>query len=218
MSKIGVKQWLPSCILSAAVAWYASAVGPGVVAAEKADRTSTPDPGTALVRTLQADGPHPSLGDHAKVLGRLIGTWDVQYMDISKDGKANHRSGQLIVAWVLDGRAVQDVWIVDPSGTRKEREVYTDVRYFDPKSTTWPAIFVDPESASVARFVGGAVGDDRIDLHSQDLGAGDTRWSFYDIHPDSLAFRDEISSDGGQTWKLRSEYHMQRHGTVAAAQ
>jgi hypothetical protein len=82
--------------------------------------------------------------------------------------------------------------------------------YFDPKARTWHAASVDPEHASVARFTGGAVGDDRFVLETQDIGSNDTRWSFNDIRPDSFVWRDEASSDGGKTWRLQSEYHMKR--------
>jgi hypothetical protein len=170
-----------------------------------------------MATALQAMGPHPSLGDQAKVFGRFVGTWDVEYTDFSKDGKVSHRSGELIVGWVMDGRAIQDLWIVNPSGARKEREVYTDLRYFDPKSGTWPATSIDPENVSVAKFTGGAVGDDRIVLDSQDFDGKDTRWSFNDIRPDSFVFRDEASSDGGKSWRLQSEYHMKRRGAVPPA-
>lgn len=111
-----------------------------------------------LVTVLKATSPHPSLGDQAEVLSRLVGTWDVEYTDFGKDGKANHRTGQFIVGWVLDGRALQDVWIVNPSGTRKDREVYAYVHYFDPKARTWGATFFDPAHGSIARFTGGPVG------------------------------------------------------------
>ena len=136
-------------------------------------------------------GPHPSLGDQARVFGRFVGTWDVEYTDFSKDGKVTHRSGEFIVGWVMDGRVIQDFWIVYPSGTRKDREVYTELRYYDPKSGTWPMTFIDPEHASAARFTGGAVGDDRIVLDTQDFDGEDTRWSFNDIRPDSFVWRDE---------------------------
>jgi hypothetical protein len=171
-----------------------------------------------MVTALQSMGPHPSLGDQAKVFGRFVGTWEVEYADFSKSGKVTHRSGELTVGWIMDGRAIQDVWIVNPSGTTKEREVYTDLRYFDPKSRTWPAIFFDPQIASVAKFTGGAAGDSRIVLDTADLGAEDTRWSFNDIRPDSFVFRDEASNDGGKTWRLQSEYHMKRRGEVPPAQ
>lgn len=107
-------------------------------AAENAGSALATDPRLAMITALQATGPHPSLSDHANVFGRLIGTWDVEYMDISKSGKAIHRTGELRVGWIMDGRAIEDLWIVYPAEAGKDREVYADVRYFDPKSGTWP--------------------------------------------------------------------------------
>jgi hypothetical protein len=217
MKRSAFTWWFAAGLVAAVVLW-AGLSNKGVAAMGKAGNASATDPRLDVVTALQGMGPHPSLGDNAKVFGRLVGTWEVEYTDFSKNGKVTHRSGQLIVGWVMDGRAIQDLWIVNPSGARKEREVYTDLRYFEPKSRTWPAIFVDPEDASVAKFTGGAVGDSRIVLDSPDLDAQDTRWSFNDIRKDSFVFRDEASSDGGKTWRLRSEYHMRRRGEAPAGQ
>ena len=197
-----------------------SSVSLGILRASttKAGDAPATEPRLDMVTALKAVGPHPSLGDQAKVFGRLVGTWDVEYTDFSKEGKITHRSGELIVGWVMDGRAIQDIWIVNPWGAHKEREVYTDLRYFDPKSQTWPATFIDPEHASVARFTGGPAPDDRIVLDTPDLGEKDTRWSFNDIRPDSMVFRDEASGDGGKTWRLQSEYHMRRRGAAPPVQ
>jgi hypothetical protein len=123
-----------------------------------------------------------------------------------------HRSGEFIVGWVLDGRVVQDLWIVDPSEAGKDRELYTTVYYFDPKTRAWHATFVDPESASVLSFTGGAAGSDRFVLETPDTNSKTTRWSFNDIRPGSFVWRDEQSSDGGNTWRLKSEYRMKRRG------
>jgi len=204
-------QWLQPWVLAVVLSSCISLGIGGAVAAGQAGSIPATDARFALVTALRATGPHPSLGDHASVLERLVGTWDVEYMDVSKDGKKIHRSGELIVGWVMDGRAMEDLWIVYPTEAGKEREVYADLRYFDTKSGTWPAIFIDPQDASFATFKGGAVGDDRIVLDSQDLVAGQTRrWSFNDIRDDSLVFRDDASSDGGKSWTLKSEYHMKR--------
>lgn len=171
-----------------------------------------------MITTLKATGPHPSLGDHASDFGRLVGTWDVEYTDYGKDGKVKHRTGEFIVEWVMDGRAIQDLWIVNPSGTRKDRELYTDLQYFDLKSGTWCATSVDPENGSIFRLTGGAVGPDRFVFATRDINNKDTLWSFNDIRPDSFVWRDEESSDGGKTWKLQSEYHMKRRGAAPVAQ
>jgi hypothetical protein len=168
------------------------------------------------ILALQAPSPHVSLGDDSKMLGRVVGTWDVDYLDYLKDGTVSHRTGEFIVEWVLDGRAVQDLWIVDPTAANKEREVYTTVYYFDPKSRQWHATFVDPQAAAVMSFSGGAVGADRFVLETQDANSKTTRWSFNEVRRDSFTWRDEQSSDGGQTWRLKSEYHMKRHGASPA--
>ena len=169
-----------------------------------------------MAAAIQAVGPHSSLGEEPKTLGRVVGTWDVDYLDYMKDGTGMHRTGEFIVGWVLDGRGIQDLWIVDPSGADKEREVYTTLYYFEPKSRAWHATFVDPEHAAVLSFTGGAVGNDRFVLETQESNNKETRWSFNDIRPDSFIWRDEQSSDGGKTWRLKSEYHMKRRGPVAS--
>jgi hypothetical protein len=206
---------LPACFAAALVL---SCACTGLrIAAATGEAASTPasDPRRDMVAALKATGPHPSLGDHARVLGRLVGTWNVEYTDFSKDGKTTHRSGELLIGWVMDGRALEDVWIVNPSAARKEREIYAEVRYFDAKSGTWRAVFVDPQDAAIATFKGGAVGDDQIVFESQDLVPNESRrWSFNDIRPDSLVYREEASSDGGKTWRLESQYRMKRRGTA----
>jgi hypothetical protein len=171
---------------------------------------ATTDPSLDLTTALKAPSPNPALGDQAQVLGRIVGTWDVEYTDYAKDGTAIHRTGEFIVGWIMDGQAVQDVWIVNPSGARKEREVYTDVHWFEAKSRTWHATFFDPEHGSAAKFTGGPVGNDRYVLETSDLGSKQTRWSFNDIRPDSFVWRDESSNDDGKTWKLQAEYQMKR--------
>ena len=184
-----------------------------------ADQTSRDQPAAAdarqgMIEVLKAQGPHASLGEQAKVFGRLVGAWNVEYDNFKKDGSVRRRSGELLVGWVMDGRAVQDVWIVYPSGERKDREIYTDIRYFDSKSGSWPATFIDPEHAAVAKFEGGAVGADQIVLETKDLGDPLTRWSFLDIRPNTFGFREETSGDSGKTWRLEAEYHMKRRGTA----
>jgi hypothetical protein len=190
----------------------------GIAAAATAGAPMT-DPRLEMATALEAASPHPSLGAQAEVLGRLVGAWDVEYTDFRKDGTTRHRTGELHFGWVLDGRVLQDLWVVDPSGTSKEREVYTDLFYFEPKSGSWHVASVDPYEASVATFAGGVLGDNRIVLESHDLVPNETRrWSFNDISPSSLVFRDEASSDGGKSWTLKSEYHMRRHTDSSTAQ
>ena len=199
---------MSSSSLGSRLALALSAVG--LLCAAAASAVHAADPSGDLFAVLHAAASTAPDPRQAKVISGLIGTWDVEYLDINKAGVTTRRTGQFVASWVLDGRAMQDVWIVDRSGKRTTREVYTDLRWFDPKTGTWPAVFFDPERASIATFTGEAATADRIVLHSPDLGTADSRWSFVDIGPDSFDFRDEGSNDGGKTWRLRSEYHMRR--------
>jgi hypothetical protein len=209
-----ITRWIAVWLLASGfLSWTIIGIS-GVAATGKPRNAPATDPRLDLVAALQAMDPHPSMGDQAKVFGRLIGTWDAEYTEFSKDGKTTHSSGEVIDGWIMDGRAIQNLFIIYPSATRKDRFIGTTLRYFDPKSGTWRVTYIDPENDSVARFTGGAVGDDRIVLHSQDTDGQETRWSFNDIRPDSFFFRDEVSRDGGKTWWVREEDHMKRRGAA----
>jgi hypothetical protein len=206
--------WL---MASSLLVWTSLTSG-GAVATGRDATTRATDPRLDMVAVLQAMGPHPSLGEQAKVFGRFVGVWDGEYIEFSQDGKTTHSAGEWIFGWVMDGRAIEDLFIIHPSATRKERYIGTTLRYFDPKSGTWSVTFVDPENGAVETLNGGAVGDDRIVLDSQDFEGKDTRWSFNDIRPDSFVWREEESSDGGKTWWLQAEDHMKRRGAAPPAQ
>jgi hypothetical protein len=66
----------------------------------------------------------------------------------------------------MEGRAIQDLFIIHPSVAHKEGFIGTTLRYFDPKSGTWSVTFI-AKNSSVQTLTGGAVGDDRIVLLSQ---------------------------------------------------
>jgi hypothetical protein len=50
------------------------------------DPTAPTDSRLDMVAVLQAMDTHPSLGEQAKVFGRLVGTWDGEYTEFAKDG------------------------------------------------------------------------------------------------------------------------------------
>ena len=202
--------WL---LASGFLVWMSLGIRDPAATARDATTPST-DPRLDMVAGLEAMGPHPSLGAQAQVFGRFVGIWDGDYTEFSKEGKTTHSTGEWIFGWVMDGRAIQDLFIIDPSAARKERYIGTTLRYFEPRSRTWTVTFIDPENGSVATLAGGAVEDDRIVLHGQNKDGRETRWSFDEIRPDSWVFRDEETSDGGVTWRLREEDHMKRRSVA----
>ena len=166
------------------------------------------DSGEAMLKVLAASGPNPSLGDEAKVFDRFIGAWDCNYTFHTADGKITHNSGELLFGWVLDGLAVQDIWITYPKTAGHQRDIGTSVRYFDNKSKTWQVVFVNPVQGDIT--VHGGMEGDRIVLRGTDHNGSPIRWSFNDIKPNSFTWCGEKSSDGGKTWFLQEEHHMTR--------
>jgi hypothetical protein len=187
-------------------------------AAATGSGTASTDPRRDMIAALEAVGPAPSLGDQANVFGRLVGTWRIDYAFLSKDGTTSRSSGDFSVGWVMEGRVVQCLFTIDPSADRKEKYIGSSLNYFDAKSQTWRMVYVDPENDAVIRVTGGAAGNDRIVLLTQEAEGKVTRWSFNDIRPDSFVYRDEVSHDGGKTWRLQEEDHMTRRGAAPPGQ
>jgi hypothetical protein len=173
------------------------------------------DPSRAMITALPAFGPHPSLGDEARVFDRFVGTWDAAYVEYGDDGSVRRSSGEVRFGWILDGRALQDVWISYPDGTKTERELGTSVRYYDTKLKQWRVVFVDPAAGELSIVTGGAVGN-RIVLGTRSSDGTVWRWSFNDIQPDSFIWRGEISRDSGKTWFLQEEHHMRRRSDTSS--
>lgn len=210
--------WLMA--LSILLPWSNASRG-GTATGEVTTRAPAPDLYPDMVRELFAAGPNPSLGYQATVMDRLVGTWSVEYNFISKNGKVKHETGEYIAAWVMNGRAIQDIWTVNPSTERKNKDVYTTLLYVDSKLGTWYASWFDPEHALVARFTGAATGNNQIVILTHDFsdknGDVEDRWSFNEIGPVSFVFHDEESRDGGKTWRLAEVDHMTRRGANSAA-
>lgn len=194
---------------------WLSLIGGSVAAPGAIRRAEALDPRLAMIRTLQAMGPAPSLGNQAKVFGRFVGTWNVDYGEIAEDGKVTHFKGELVVGWVMDGHALQDLFIAYPTAKHKERTMGTTIRFFDRKSGKWHVVYVEPPTNTVVELTGGQVGD-RIILYGKDRNGALMRWSFNDIKENSFVWRDEKSRDGGKTWRLTEEHHMTRRFAAAS--
>lgn len=163
------------------LAWTASAIFSPTAPCFGATRSQQPpDPGQEMVAVLSAPGPHASLGDQVRTWDRFVGTWDCDFGFYLEDGSVRHSPGELEVGWVLDGRAIQDLWITYPKDGEQERGIGTSIRFFDDKAKTWRVVFVSPKYGAVLTVQGGMEGD-RIVLRGQDADGGQLRWSFNDL-------------------------------------
>lgn len=181
-------------------------------------RTAATAPARALMTTLMAEGPHPSLSQDAHLFDRFVGAWTCEYSFHADDGSVRHATGEVTFGWIIDGWAIQDTWISYPAdATKKERNIGTSIRFFDTKSRTWRIVFVSPAAAALTTVQGGMEGD-RIVLRGQDSDGSLLRWSFNDMRPDSFVWRGEKSRDAGRTWRLEEEHRMRRRALPATGE
>lgn len=166
-----------------------------------------PDRSREMISVLHAAGPHASYGDKAKLFDQFTGTWDTDYAFYAPDGSTSTRTGEVLFGWIIDGRALQDIWISYPK--EGERDLGTTIRFYDPKTGMWRVTWIYPLGGVVTTLTGGEVGD-RVVLRGQTSEGALVRWSFNDIKADSFVWRGEVSHNGGETWRLTGEYHMRR--------
>ncbi|HEX6981092.1 MAG TPA: hypothetical protein VF342_17515 [Alphaproteobacteria bacterium] len=158
---------------------------------------------SSFIEALHTDGPAPDRADKMSLYGWLIGRWKMDAVVHKDDGTQYRGTGEIHFGWVLQGRAIQDVWILPG--------VFygTTLRIYDPGIDAWHILWNDPLKQLYTRQIGRAHGDDIVQEGKNDAGDA-IRWSFTEITPDSFRWRGERSVDGGVTWQLQSEFFARR--------
>jgi hypothetical protein len=191
----------------------AGALGTSLLAsrasAAKGNTPSTPGEHSAMLNALRAPGPRIVAGEdsQARQFDRFAGAWDVDYCTIRDDGSRENTRGQLLADWILDGRALQDIWIVFPAAGA-DRFMGTTIRFYDAGRKTWRVTWVSPMAEAVT-LLEGVEASGRIVLHAESP-RGRLRWTFSDITDQAFVWRGELSTDGGTSWRIREDHRMHR--------
>ncbi len=141
--------------------------------------------------------------------GRLVGSWDLDVAYHHEDGRIEHRQGEWHFAWILEGRAIQDVWRVPGTGAGDPPRGYgTTIRAWDPELEAWRVTWVSGLGGGTTSFIASAIGGEIV-MESQ--GEDETfRWIFSNITDDSFHWRALGSPDGGRTWVVAQEMDARR--------
>jgi hypothetical protein len=157
----------------------------------------------------------PGIDPEDDLYGFLIGSWELDVVAHPDEGGVTRSTGEAHIAWVLDGRAVQDVFINPRRSDRttdspKFGNWYgTTFRYFDPTISAWRAFWFNPDDGVRAELIGRRRGSDIVqEGHFPDGTA--IRWTYSDITPDSCHWRGERLEPDGKTWRLQVEFHARR--------
>lgn len=164
---------------------------------------------TDMIKRLGALGPRPAQAPQSALFNRFVGAWDASYETYEKDGTVRRNQGQVIFGWILDGWAMQDIWIWNPDDEEPEGNIGTTIRFYDRRHDRWTVVWVTPPKGVVAVLTGGEV-DGRIVLTTRDETGAQRRWSFNDITENTFVWRGERSVDDGKTWHVYAESRMRR--------
>lgn len=183
----------------------------------------------ATIAGLNSAAPDPALAEKLKLFGQFIGDWEFDLVSIQDDGKRVKGGGQWHFGWVLDGRAIQDVWIARDDTSRPDAPISewgSTTRFYDAKTDTWRVVWAGPRRGSLMAFVAKQLNDEivmEVDyvqaLPRMNPADGPPihrgQWIFDQIKPSSFHWRSVISHDGGKTWQLTSEMFVRRVNSKA---
>lgn len=169
---------------------------------------------TGFVEALGAQCPAEDRRGGRDLYGALVGSWEGEVVDHLEGGEKRRQSAEFHFAWVLEGRAIQDLWIV-PS--RRDRSLPpasgnrygTTLRVYDPRIDAWRITWINPVTGSENRLVGRRVGSQIVQTGA-DADGRLVRWVFVDIRADAFHWQGEISTDGGRTWVCETEFFGRR--------
>src|SRR5688500_14051954 len=106
--------------------------------------TSTESRYQNFISSLVTSGRSPEISELADVYGWLVGSWELEVLHYKTgDLSSQNVKGEVHFCWVLEGRAIQDVWIMprivdrQPDSDRFNNMCGTTLRIWDPGISAW---------------------------------------------------------------------------------
>src|SRR5512146_2941397 len=93
---------------------------------------------TKFFAALRSDGPAADRAERMGLYAFLIGDWALDATVHKNDGTVHKGMGEIHAIWALDGRAIQDVWILPGFFYG------TTLRIYDPVLDAWHIHWHDP--------------------------------------------------------------------------
>lgn len=172
--------------------------------------------GFTIGDVLLSDGPRPGHAPELMQFGQFVGAWDLDILYFDKSGELTRQvKGEWHFGWVLEGRAVADVWIVPRRGERSPSgppagEYGMSLRFYDQDLDQWRSTWLGPVNKVVFPFIAKKVGDEIV-LRRDDDGRL-IHWVFSDIATDTFTWHNMSSIDDGRTWHVEQMFKARRAG------
>lgn len=168
-----------------------------------------------FISALISEEPSAEIEKNDRIYDWLIGSWDIQMIDYLKDGSKLEQDGEWIFSRVLEGRSVQDIFIVpkrsqrSPGISKSYNRYGFTLRMYDYSSRKWNIFWFNPVTGIYNHLAGIRIGDDIVQT-GKDANGNLMRWSFTEIRQDSFHWLGEISEGERVSWKLDAEFYCVR--------
>ncbi len=163
---------------------------------------------TPFLNALSSESPSAELAKDMELYSWLIGSWDLDTVHTLEDGTVEKSTGEVHFGWVLEGRAIQDVWI-RPKRPAPSTMYGTTWRIYDPGTKDWHIIWADPLNQDYSRQIGRAQGGDIVQIGEDSRGLK-ARWRFTEITADSFHWIGEERSSDDEPWRATYEHYARR--------
>jgi hypothetical protein len=168
-----------------------------------------------FLSALAAPGRAWDIDEADDVYGWLVGSWSLEvlrYRGIDLRGKEIMAEAHF--GWVLEGRAIEDVWIMPARGARPPKDptlnMYgTTLRSWDPELRAWRIAWTNPARNHRETQIGRRVGNDIVQTGARSDGQA-TRWRFTEITASRFHWIGEALELDGATWRVEGEFLARR--------
>ena len=176
----------------------------------------------SFMTLLSAPGCSDEIPQSHDIYGWLVGSWELDVLHYrAVDVSGQKIRGEVHFAWVLEGRAMQDVWIMPSSAHRRSNSDRTNnmygttLRIWDPGIEAWRIRWVNPVNGHEERQTGRRIGNEIVQIGAR-IDGTPTRWRFTEITPSSFHWIGEALQADGNTWKLEGEFLARRCFSAAS--
>ena len=181
-------------------------------------RLATRDYAASFEEILHADRPDPERVAKLKLYAWLVGDWTMDVTTILEGDETHKGHGEIHAGWVLQGRAIQDVWMIPRLKDRKPgieqlpgagNWYGTTLRLYDPNIDAWRILWNDPATNFFTQQIGRACGRDIVQ-EGPDPRGGLMRWTFAEIARNSFHWTAERSPKAGRDWRREVDVRARR--------
>jgi hypothetical protein len=175
---------------------------------------------SGFLDTLLAAKRHPDIPAELDLYGDFVGSWNLEVKFYRSDVSTAAVRGEAHFAWILEGKAIQDVWLMPHRATHfgdrpPVKKMYgTTLRVYDSDKRHWNITWTNVAAGTVDRLIGTAT-DGKIVQIGHHADGRPIRWVFDEIADSEFHWTGDVLAQDGVTWIREAEFQATRTARVS---